>query len=326
MNRIEEKITEFKNWYHQQLAYHQMAIDHFSNIIENIDKVDQVLFRIKTCDECIEKFKRKYLPYLDPNTSFEIQDFITDLIGVRAVCYYSDDFISIKRNLKKYFRVMETTDKAGLLEETENQFGYKGLHLQLKLRKKRGVDKTIEDISLIVFELQIRTVIQDAWSILDHKIKYKKSIPHYLKRRINRLSALFEIADEEFLSIKKEILQEEKIIKDRLRKKGSLDKNLPLDVFRFLYIAKKHFADYKFIEYKVDNFVQEILIQKSNFTEQDLELAISKYLHFSNKIEKAGNQTLNPYTKIRYCLYRYNRKLFENILSSYQKDVIKDYT
>ena len=211
------------------------------------------------------------------------------------------------------------------LKKTENQFGYKGLHLQLKLKKKRGADKNIEDYSSLVFELQIRTVIQDAWSILDHKIKYKKSIPHNLKRRINRLSALFEIADEEFLSIKKEILQEEKIIYDRLRKKRSLDTNLALDVFRFLYIAKKHFPDYKFIEYKVDNFVQEILIHKSDFTESGLELAIAKYLHFSNKIEKAGNQTLNPYTKIRYCLYRYDRKLFENILSSYQKEVINDY-
>ena len=82
---------------------------------------------------------------------------------------------------------------------------------------------------------------------------------------------------------------------------------------------------YKFIEYKVDNFVQEILIHKTDFKEHDLEHAIEEYLYFSNKIEKAGNQTLNPYTKIRYCLYRYNPKLFENILSSYQKEVINDY-
>ena len=48
---------------------------------------------------------------------------------------------------------------------------------------------------------------------------------HYTKL----YEALFEIADEEFLSIKKEILQEEKIIYDRLRKKRSLDTNLALD-------------------------------------------------------------------------------------------------
>ncbi len=325
MNQIEERIKEFKKWYHQQLTYHQKAIEHFSNIIKNIDKVDQVLFRLKTAEECIKKFNNKYLPHLDSDSSFQIQDYITDLIGVRAVCYYSDDLVSIKRSLKKHFRVMETTDKTSLLEKTENQFGYKGLHLQLRLRKKRGAEQNITEFSSLEFELQIRTVIQDAWSILDHKIKYKKSIPHNLKRRINRLSALFEIADEEFLSIKKEILQEEKIISDRLRKKGSVDTNLPLNVFRFLFIAQKHFTDYKFNEYKVDNFVQEILIQKSDFTEHDLDLAITKNILFSNKIEKTRNQTLNPYTKIRYCLYRFNNKVFANILSGYQKEVISDY-
>jgi hypothetical protein len=74
---------------------------------------------------------------------------------------------------------------------------------------------------------------------LDHKIKYKKSIPQYLKRRINRLSALFEIADEEFLNIYKEIVLEEKKIKDRLKRKATSDNAVPLDVFPvFIYCAK----------------------------------------------------------------------------------------
>lgn len=325
MNQIEERIKAFEQWYQQQLTYHQRAIGYFSSLIESIDKVDKVLVRIKSCEECINKFTTKYLPYADEHASFNIQDYITDLIGLRAVCYYSDDVVSIKRNVKKYFRIVETTDKSSQLEQTENKFGYKSLHLQLRLKKKRGADKQKEDFSSFTFELQIRTVIQDAWSILDHKIKYKKSIPHNLKRKINRLSALFEIADEEFLSIKKEILQAEKTIQDRLRKKGSLDNSLPLDVFRFLYVAQNHFPDYKFGEHKVDNFVQEILLKKSNFTEKDLEQVITKYLHFANKIEKAGHQVLNPYTKIRYCLYQFDQVAFQNMLSTHQKEIIKDY-
>ena len=100
-----------------------------------------------------------------------------------------------------------------------------------------------EKFKNIRIELQIRTVIQDAWSILDHKIKYKNSIPQKLKRRINRLSALFEIADEEFLNIQKE---------------------------------KK--------------------------------------------------QSLNPYTKIRYRLYRSNEKSFNAILSLHQQGIFTSQT
>ena len=168
----------------------------------------------------------------------------------------------------------------------------------------------------IKIELQIRTVIQDAWSMLDHKIKYKNSIPQNLKRRINRLSALFEIADDEFLNIQKEITIEERKINNRLKKGGKIEKSKALDVFRFLFVALKYFPEYNFIEYKVDGFVQEILVQKGDFTEGELDdEALHKNLTYVNTIEKKIKQSLNPYTKIRYCLYKSNVKDFEAILS-----------
>jgi len=80
----------------------------------------------------------------------------------------------------------------------------------------------------------MRTIIQDAWSILDHKIKYKKSIQQSLKRRINRLSALFEIADDEFFRINDEIALEEKRISTRI-KKASLLRKINLWIFSGFY-------------------------------------------------------------------------------------------
>ena len=52
------------------------------------------------------------------------------------------------------------------------------------------------------FEVQIRTIVQDAWSEVDHKLKYKKQIPAFLQRRINRFAAIFELADQEFEAIR----------------------------------------------------------------------------------------------------------------------------
>jgi putative GTP pyrophosphokinase len=72
---------------------------------------------------------------------------------------------------------------------------------------------------------------------LDHKIKYKKSIPHKLKRRINRLSALFEIADDEFLRIKKEITLEESIIIAKESKREPLLTKKPPWMFSGSYLS-----------------------------------------------------------------------------------------
>ncbi len=322
MNNIEQKIKEFEIWYNTQLPYHEASVRFFSELIATIPKVETASGRTKNYEECISKFKRKYLPLINPDDStYRISEHLTDLIGIRAICSYSEDVNEIRRSLHKYFREIEITDKSNLLEKTDDKFGYKSLHLQLVLKSRLKGLPEAGKYKNIKIELQIRTVIQDAWSILDHKIKYKKSIPHDLKRRINRLSALFEIADDEFLSIQKEISIEENKVSKRLKKGSKIEKSKTLDVFRFLFIALKYFPDYNFIEYKVDGFVQELLLQKHNFTEGELNDALQKNLLFVDSIEQNIKQQLNPYTKIRYCLYKSDNKRFEAILSPHQKEV-----
>jgi putative GTP pyrophosphokinase len=51
-------------------------------------------------------------------------------------------------------------------------------------------------------------------------------------------------------------------------------------------VALKYFPEYNFIEYKADGFVQEILLQKSDFTEVELNEVLHKNLSYVNTIEK----------------------------------------
>jgi putative GTP pyrophosphokinase len=91
MNKIENKIEDFKGWYENQLPYHNAAVQFFCDLISKIPKVESVKGRTKSFDECISKFKRKYLPLLKPEESnFEILNLLTDTIGIRAICFYSE--------------------------------------------------------------------------------------------------------------------------------------------------------------------------------------------------------------------------------------------
>lgn len=326
MSDIDKKMEDFKSWYNNHLSFHESAMRCFSEYIQIIPLVDSVSARIKSYDECIRKFKRRYLPDIANGQSYEIKDFLSDIIGIRAICFYSDDIEVIERELKKQFRIIETTDKSGQLEKTDDKFGYKSLHLILELKKKASLNKESQNFCKLKFELQVRTVIQDAWSNLDHKIKYKKSIPQKLSRRINRLSALFEIAEDEFMNIRDEIMVEEKRIRDRIQKGGSIEKNKVLDVFRFLFVSLRFFPDYQFYEYKADGFVQEIIFLNPDFTEGDLDNALKQHMNIANTIEKKGNQRLNPYTKIRYCLFQYDNNKFKDILSNHQIEMIYKYS
>lgn len=323
MKSMNNKIVEFKSWYDQNLEFHNEAMLFFCKLISALPKITAVKGRIKSYEECLSKFKRKYVPLINlDDASIKISELLTDIIGIRAVCYYSDEVNQIRRSLRKYFTEVEITDKTHILEKTDDKFGYKSLHMQLLLKNRlRNIPNTGRFRNIII-ELQIRTLVQDAWGTLDHVIKYKKSIPQKLKRRINRLSALFEIADDEFLSIKNEIKQEERKINDRLKSGGTIERNKSLDVFRFLFVVIKYFPDYNFIEYKIDGFVQEILHAKSTFTEGELNDSLDKYLKYAEDIEKKENQILNPYTKIRYCLFMFDKTVFSDILSKYQTEVV----
>lgn len=77
-------------------------------------------------------------------------------------------------------------------------------------------------------EIQVRTALQHAWAAVQHKLDYKSSIeaPLELRRRLFRLSALFELADEQFSELRDARARIEADYTADVRK-GRLD--LPLD-------------------------------------------------------------------------------------------------
>ncbi|MGO7319404.1 GTP pyrophosphokinase family protein [Rhizobium ruizarguesonis] len=295
--------------------------------------------RVKDREECVSKFTRKYRTGLETaKTPYEIKDKITDVIGLRVVVLYEDDIERVKEAILKEFDVPEVTDKIAQVEGTESSFGYKGLHLDLKLNSARANMPEYQLYSPHSFELQIRTVVQDSWSIIDHKIKYKKSIPNTLKRRINTLAALFELADREFLAIRDatragleeseqsypQIEQETEATADGAGAQQETQRDTtsrgsaPLDAFSFLRIAQHFFSFFEFEPHKVDGFTQEVISMKPDISRGKFNLylrsslgAVKRYQH---EFQKAGD-TMNPYTVMRHCLYAGDRDAFASMLT-----------
>ncbi len=326
---FEKKVTEFHSYYHDHHAFLISAGEVFRTLICAlvVDQVpvDSVTTRVKERDECVDKFKRKYLDDIErAGEDYQIQNHITDLVGVRIVCLYTDDVKKIQTLIEDNFTEIDITDKTSQLESTEDKFGYKSLHLDLKLKEDRLTLPEYSKFKDVVFELQIRTIIQDAWSVLDHKIKYKKNIPLDLKRRINRLSALFEVADEEFLRIKGETQKEQEKAKTEISENSKqLQDNL--DVFKFLSVAEKHFPFYRFIEYKADGFVGDILSIDPTFSTETLIKALEENKDRVEKyIEEKANY-MNPYTIIRHAIYMLNQERFNGLLFEVQRRAIEEW-
>ena len=287
--------------------------------------------RVKDRDECLRKFARKYRAALeDSGGPYEIRPYITDLIGVRVVCLYEDELEKVAQIVQSHFDVIDVSDKVSAMEGTEDSFGYKGLHLDLRLNAAQAALPEHAAYASHAFELQVRTIIQDAWSVLDHKIKYKRSIPAQLKRRINVLSALFELADREFRQIRDATATELQRAPDETTE-ADTPSSLPamagseLNAFTFLKIAHHFFKDVEFDGQKVDQFVDDIrawspTITRARFNAlmRETLATVKRYKQYYEERNPEGS--FNPFTVMRHCLYLGDKQMFRRALRNTSRD------
>lgn len=323
---FEKEKQAFREYWNENHGMLEQAKESFIAIISSLLNEDfdvsAVTGRIKEREESISKFSRKYQTALEESgTDYEIKDHITDLVGVRIVCLYEADVMKIKDVLAEEFEVIDVTDKITAVESKEDSFGYKGLHVDLRLKEPRVGMKEHRRYAPLRLEVQIRTIIQDAWSVLDHKIQYKKSPPHKIKRRINTLAALFELADREFYSIKSETSEIQAAAKQYASTPSATE---PLDAFSFLAIVEEKFPGYKFQPHKVDGFVSEIVSYENispNRFKEVVNAEFDKVEEYKNHLGKddVNPHSINPYTEIRHILYKSNPEVYERILYNTQR-------
>ena len=293
--------------------------------------VSKIEARVKDKEECIKKFERKYRARLETDEQpYEIKNYISDLIGIRIICLYEDRIASIAQLLTQSFKLIEVTDKIAAIESTEDSFGYKGLHMDLALPDELAAQTKYQAFADCPFEVQIRSLIQDAWSVLDHEIKYKKSIPNELKRRINVLSALFELADREFKEIRNAtpaLIEQATAapVSDSVVERNEGTVSAPasekiVNAFNFLRVAGHFFKEFEFEDDKVDDFVQDILRLDSLFTRADLHQSLVENLktvrdYRDDFMVNNPERIFSPYSSIRHCLYLNDPETFNKILS-----------
>lgn len=339
------ELQEFRDFYNDSALFLEQAKSSLISLISALMgdssdiSISKIEGRVKTRDECISKFIRKYRSELEgTGTSYSMKDHITDLIGIRIVCLYESDIYLALSALQNEFEIIDSTDKSAEISGTDATFGYKGMHVDLKLKGQRARLPEYARFKHLPFEVQIRTLVQDAWSVIDHKIKYKKSIPHPLKRRINTLAALFELADREFLQIRNETSKEIEAAEASYRdiEAEATSGDLPgeaspaarftpvkLDAFSFQKISKHFFPDFNFEDKRVDGFVEEVMQYRPNTTRGKfnyyIKSAISLVKQYAAFQADSAGRSMNPFTIMRHCLYYCDSEIFRDALAEYPR-------
>jgi putative GTP pyrophosphokinase len=137
-----------------------------------------------------------------PDKTYESLWDVTDLIGLRVTTFFEDSIADVAKVIENRFSVDFRNTQDRLNHQDFKTFGYRSLHYVCRLNQAGS-----ELPSNFRFEIQVRTILQHAWAQIEHDMGYKASdsTPDKIRRRFSRIAGLLELADEEFVSIRRDL-------------------------------------------------------------------------------------------------------------------------
>lgn len=156
--------------------------DFTDSIVKSFQKqkaVHSVRYRVKDPEHLIEKVIRKTIE--NPKRKITLKNYrteITDLIGVRVIHLFKSNWITIDRFVRDnwelneqsiaYVREGDTKTRTKVLSKhgfdiKEHPNGYRSLHYLIKTKPSKNE---------ILVEVQVRTIFEEGWSEIDHKMRY----------------------------------------------------------------------------------------------------------------------------------------------------------
>ncbi|WP_321429935.1 hypothetical protein [uncultured Methanolobus sp.] len=192
-------------------------------------------FRAKSVDSLKNKLERK----IKKDSSYSI-DEVHDLAGIRVIAYVRSDLDLIRPIIKENFEIKVYKDKTEDLGV--EKVGYRSEHFIATLPSNRLLLPEYKKFSGLVFEIQLRTILEHSWAEIEHDRRYKYSgvLPDNLERRFSLLSAVLELADNEFDNISQSI---DNYATEVLQKAKSGNFDIPIDS-----TSLKQYLDEKFKE------------------------------------------------------------------------------
>lgn len=192
---VQELLAQYDYEYEKYVRLEQVAAQMIEDIVaENDLFVMEIMHRTKDPEALQSKIVRK-------NGKYRKLTDVTDLVGIRIICYFSDSVDEIAAKIAEVFDIdkKNSIDKRATLSAT--QFGYLSLHYICMIREDADCS---DDIKGIPFEVQMRTVLQHAWAEIEHDLGYKSDfgVPRGIRRQFSQTASILEVADRQFVEIR----------------------------------------------------------------------------------------------------------------------------
>lgn len=242
----EEFVKTGMSWQEMMGIYHhylqirpdlETILTLLSEYLRKGDKVHTVKARTKDPEHLLEKIVRKRL--LCPDTAITVKNYpeiITDLIGIRIMHLFKEDWVSIHEFITSNWEQLETPKanirhgdkerwvegfRAKGLEIVEHPFGYRSLHYLIVSRPAKGS---------YIAEIQVRTIFEEGWSEIDHTVRYPYDINNSILSDylviFNRLAGSADEMGSYVRFLSRELKRMQRSHQDEVNEKNSIIREL----------------------------------------------------------------------------------------------------
>ena len=232
-------------------------VNYVADRLRSFDRIHSVKTRIKNPEHLIEKIIRGKKE--NPGLSINIDNYsciINDLAGVRTLHLFKEDWEAIHRFILKIWELKQNPvanisaeDSPRLIENyqangcevNEHPYGYRSVHYVILFERSKS--------QKIPVEIQVRAILEEAWSEIDHLVRYPYKDGHGdYSHYLSILNLLIAQADEisSFIYLLKSDDNHQKIKNKANREQNEkviADIYEQLDKFRIEKNQKKAFED-----------------------------------------------------------------------------------
>lgn len=182
-----EQLVEIYKDHNNNFAKLETTAKFISDNLHQVKEVHSLKFRVKDPEHLIEKIIRKKLE--DASLDIRPENYsetITDLIGVRALHLFKKDWIPIHQFITGNWELKETPtanirkgDSDELTKQftdfgcviKEHPFGYRSVHYLVNSQPTKA---------RVVAEVQVRTIFEEGWSEIDHRVRYPYNLDNVI--------------------------------------------------------------------------------------------------------------------------------------------------
>lgn len=187
--------------YQKQQSGLRKAAELIAGLMQSFEGVHSVRWRLKDVSHLLEKIVRKRAAGSEKYSDISVENYfdkVTDLLGVRALHLFKDDCFTIDGSIRSAWSLKEkpiayirkgdegpTTSKfesAGF-DVKQHDAGYRSVHYVVETRPYK---------TTISAEVQVRTIFEEGWSEIDHRVRYPNfsddPLVFYILAIFNRLA------------------------------------------------------------------------------------------------------------------------------------------